>query len=119
VPTSTRSLPYPLGVTILDDKRVRYAVYSETADAVDFCIFDEHGSETAHRLTERTGHVFHGVIDGAGIGTRCGLRVHGPWDLENGVRHNAHKLLLDPHATAIEGPALPIRHPSNTSPISG
>ena len=59
--------------------------------------------KTAHRLTERTGHVFHGIIDGAGVGTRYGLRVHGPWDPENGLRHNAHKLLLDPHATAIEG----------------
>jgi len=103
VPTSIRSLPYPLGVTILDGNRVSFAVYSETADAVDFCVFDEHGSESAHRLSERTGHVFHGVIDGAGIGTRYGLRVHGPWDPENGLRHNAHKLLLDPNATAIAG----------------
>ncbi len=103
VPTSPRSLPYPLGVTILAENRVSFAVYSETADAVDFCVFDEHGSEQAHRLTERTGHVFHGVITGAGVGTRYGLRVHGPWDPENGLRHNPHKLLLDPHATAIEG----------------
>lgn len=72
-------------------------------DAIDFCVFDEHGVETAHRLTERTGHAFHGIVDGAGIGTRYGLRVHGPWDPENGLRHNAHKLLLDPHATAVEG----------------
>ena len=103
MPTPPRSLPYPLGVTILDKDRVSFAVYSETADAVDFCVFDEHGSEKAHRLTERTGHVFHGVIDDAGVGTRYGLRVHGTWDPENGLRHNANKLLLDPHATAVEG----------------
>ena len=103
MPNSQRSLPYPLGVTLLDDNRVSFALYSETADAVDFCVFDEHGSEQAHRLTERTGHVFHGIVDGAGVGTRYGLRVHGSWDPANGLRHNAHKLLLDPHATAIEG----------------
>jgi glycogen operon protein len=29
--------------------------------------------------------------------------VSGPWDPANGLRHNANKLLLDPHARAIEG----------------
>jgi len=79
------------------------AVYSETADTVEFCSFDETGSEIRTRLTERTGHVFHGIVPGAGVGTRYGLRVHGPWDPANGLRHNGNKLLLDPHATAVEG----------------
>ncbi|MEF2977665.1 glycogen debranching protein GlgX [Subtercola sp. YIM 133946] len=97
-----RSLPYPLGVTLLDGA-ISFAVYSETADAIDFCAFDDDGTETATRLTERTGHVFHGIVEGAGVGTRYGLRVDGAWNPENGLRHNKHKLLLDPHATAIEG----------------
>ena len=97
-----RSLPYPLGATLVD-RGVDMAVYSETADSVEFCSFDENGQETRTPLTERTGHVFHGIVPGAGIGTRYGLRVHGPWDPANGVRHNAHKLLLDPHASAVEG----------------
>jgi glycogen operon protein len=37
------------------------------------------------------------------VGTRYALRVDGPWDPHNGLRHNVNKLLLDPHATAIEG----------------
>jgi glycogen operon protein len=100
--SSTRSLPYPLGVTILEGA-VNFAVYSETADRIDFCVFDDEGAEHPVTLTERTGHVFHGIIEGAGVGTRYGLRVHGAWDPANGVRHNANKLLLDPHATAIDG----------------
>ncbi len=96
-----RSKPYPLGVRAVDGG-LHVAVYSETADAVDLCTFDEKGHETAHRLEERSGHVFHGFVPGYGIGTRYGLRVQGAWDPANGLRHNAHKLLLDPYATAIE-----------------
>ena len=100
--TYPRSLPHPLGVTLLDGA-ISFAIYSETADSVDFCSFDENGAETATRLTERTGHVFHGIVEGAGIGTRYGIRVDGPWNPAEGLRHNHHKLLLDPHATAITG----------------
>jgi isoamylase len=106
--SSPLSLPYPLGVTLLAEENgvsagVNVAVYSETADAIELCVFDDDGVETKHVLTERTGHVFHGLVDGVGVGDRYGLRVHGAWDPANGVRHNANKLLLDPHATAIEG----------------
>ncbi|ANP74653.1 glycogen debranching protein GlgX [Cryobacterium arcticum] len=97
-----RSLPYPLGATLVDGG-VDMAVYSETADSIEFCVFDEDGTETRTPLTKRTGHVFHGIVPGAGVGTRYGLRVHGPWDPANGVRHNPNKLLLDPHATAVSG----------------
>jgi glycogen operon protein len=99
--SAARSLPYPLGVT-LRDGGANVAVYSETADSINVCTFDGE-TETRTRLTERTGHVFHGVVDGMEIGTRYGLRVDGPWDPENGLRHNVNKLLLDPHATAVEG----------------
>jgi isoamylase len=47
--------------------------------------------------------VFHGLVPDMQIGTRYALRVDGPWDPANGLRHNVNKLLLDPHATAIEG----------------
>jgi glycogen operon protein len=47
--------------------------------------------------------VFHGLVDGVGPGTKYALRVHGAWDPAAGVRHNANKVLLDPHATAISG----------------
>jgi isoamylase len=93
--------PYPLGVSFQGDA-TNVAIYSETADSIDVCLFDG-DKETRVRLTERTGHVFHGIVDGMGIGSRYGIRVDGPWDPANGLRHNPAKLLLDPHATAIEG----------------
>ena len=103
MPATTRSFPYPLGVSLRGDDGANVALYSETADSVEVCLFDESGAETRVALTDRTGHVFHGVVPGMGVGTRYGFRVDGPWDPANGLRHNAHKLLLDPHATAIEG----------------
>ncbi len=95
------STPYPLGVT-LRENGLNVAVYSETAEAVDVAVFDSDGAETRHRLDQRTGHVFHGLVPG-GVGTRYGFRVHGEWEPGEGLRHNAAKLLLDPWAKAVEG----------------
>ncbi|WP_244444019.1 hypothetical protein [Clavibacter michiganensis] len=102
------SRPYPLGATVVArdgglPSGLNVAVYSETAEAIEVCVFDDDGTESRTRLSERTGHVFHGLVEGAGIGTRYGLRVHGEWDPARGLRHNPAKLLLDPYAIAIEG----------------
>jgi isoamylase len=101
--SNPRSLPHPLGATPRPDGTLDVAVYSETADAVDVAVFEADGSERTVRLDEHTGHVFHGLVPDAGVGTRYGLRVHGPWDPANGLRHNPANLLLDPYATAVEG----------------
>ncbi len=98
----TLSTPYPLGVTLRGDG-ANVAIYSETADAVTVCIFPEGGEEQQTRLEQRTGHVFHGLVEGLVPGTRYGIRVDGPWDPANGLRHNPAKVLLDPHATAVTG----------------
>jgi isoamylase len=97
-----RSFPYPLGVT-LRNGTANVAVYSASADAVEFCPFDDEGGEHRTPLSDRTGHVFHGLVADVAAGTRYGLRVHGEWNPAAGLRHNPHKLLLDPHATAISG----------------
>ncbi len=99
--TAPRSLPHPLGVTVVEGG-LNVAIYSETADAVFFCAFDGE-QETRTELPSRSGYVWHGFVPGAGVGTKYGIRVAGPWDPENGVRHNVNKLLLDPHALAISG----------------
>jgi isoamylase len=99
---TVRSLPYPLGVS-LTEAGTDIAVYSETADAIEVCVFDENGHETRTKLSHRTGHVFHGFVDNMGPGARYGLRVHGEWNPEKGLRHNPNKLLLDPYARAVEG----------------
>jgi glycogen operon protein len=99
----TVSSRHPLGVTPLDDGSANVAVFSSTADKVEFCLFDEDGNEHRTELTNRTGYTFHGIVDGVGPGARYGFRVSGPWDPANGLRHNGAKLLLDPYATAIDG----------------
>ena len=96
------SVPYPLGVT-LGDSGANVAIYSQSADSVEICVFDDDGTEIRSTLSERTGHVFHGLVPGIQVGTRYGIRVDGEWNPAAGLRHNANKLLLDPHATAIEG----------------
>jgi isoamylase len=101
--SQNRSFPFPLGVTLRGEGLANVAVYSASADAVEFCVFDEGGAERRTTLSERTGHVFHGLVEEVGVGTKYALRVHGAWDPKSGLRHNANKLLLDPHATAISG----------------
>jgi isoamylase len=92
--------PYPLGATY-DGVGTNFALFSETADYVELCLFDEHGNETRATLPEVDGFVHHGYLLGAGAGQRYGYRVHGPYDPERGLRCNPNKLLIDPYAKAI------------------
>ncbi|MGA3221386.1 MAG: alpha-amylase family glycosyl hydrolase, partial [Acidimicrobiales bacterium] len=94
--------PFPLGPTPTAEG-TNFAVSSEVADAVEVCFFDRDGHEQHIELPARTAHVFHGLVAGAGPGQRYGLRVHGPWAPAEGLRCNGAKLLLDPHATAVDG----------------
>jgi glycogen debranching enzyme GlgX/4-alpha-glucanotransferase len=97
-------VPEPLGVS-LDGDGVNVAVFSANATAILLCLFDEQDHETARiRLTERMGDIFHGHIAGIRPGQRYGLRAEGPHAPRDGHRFNAHKLLLDPHATVIDRP---------------
>ncbi len=95
-------LPFPLGATPVDGG-TNFAVASEVADSIEICLFDDGGTETQVQLPERTAHVFHGLLPDVGPGQKYGLRVYGPWDPAAGLRCNPNKLLLDPHATAIDG----------------
>jgi glycogen operon protein len=97
-----RGLPFPLGATPTSDG-LNVAVSSEIAEAVEVCLFDADGAEARVELPERTAHVWHGFLPGVGPGQRYGLRAHGPWDPAAGLRCNAAKLLIDPHATAVDG----------------
>ncbi len=96
---------FPLGATLIDNG-TNFAVYAENATAVDLCFFDEHypDRETFRtRITERTGDVWHILIQGVKAGQLYGFRMHGPYEPENGHRFNPHKLLIDPNAKAVAG----------------
>jgi glycogen operon protein len=95
--------PYPLGATY-DGTGTNFALFSEVAQRVDLCLFDERGRET-HRivLPEVTAFVWHGYLPNVTPGQRYGFRVHAPWDPTHGLRGNRHKLLMDPYARAVDG----------------
>ncbi|MEV6717726.1 glycogen debranching protein GlgX [Lentzea sp. NPDC051208] len=92
--------PYPLGAGY-DGVGTNFALFSEVAEYVELCLFDEDGSETRVRLPEVDGFVHHGYLLGVGPGQRYGYRVHGPYDPARGLRCNPNKLLIDPYAKAI------------------
>src|ERR1700744_3191229 len=108
LPSRSFSMPpwpgdsYPLGATY-DGAGTNFALFSEVAERVELCLFDDTGKETKIDLHEVDGFVWHGYLPGISPGQRYGYRVHGPYDPANGNRCNPHKLLLDPYAKAIEG----------------
>jgi glycogen operon protein len=93
---------YPLGAT-WDGEGVNFAVFSENAESVELCLFDDEGGETRAPLREVTAFVWHGYVPGLSPGHRYGFRMNGPYDPGNGKRFNPSKLLIDPYAQAIEG----------------
>ena len=93
---------YPLGA-FHDGAGTNFSIFSEIADRVELCLFDEGGTETKFDLPEVTSFCWHGYLPNVGPGQRYGFRVHGPWKPEEGHRCNPAKLLLDPYARAVEG----------------
>ncbi|MDT7629198.1 MAG: isoamylase, partial [Pseudonocardiales bacterium] len=94
--------PYPLGA-VFDGGGTNFSIFSEVADRVELCLFDDQDVETRVELPERNGLIWHGYLPRVGPGQRYGYRVHGPYDPAAGLRCNPSKLLLDPHAKAIDG----------------
>ncbi|HUZ21228.1 MAG TPA: glycogen debranching protein GlgX [Acidimicrobiales bacterium] len=99
---ATPGKPYPLGATY-DGVGTNFSIFSEVADRVELCLFDEWGRETRFTLPDETAHVHHGYLNGIGPGQRYGYRVHGPWRPSQGLRCNPEKLLLDPYGKAVDG----------------
>ncbi len=97
--------PWPLGATVRDGG-VNFAVFSGVAGKVEICLFDTDGKTETQRIALpcRSDAIWHGFVPGLQAGTRYGLRVHGPYDPEAGLRCNPAKLLLDPYARALDRP---------------
>jgi len=95
-------LPTPLGATY-DGSGTNFSLFSEIAERVELCLFDDGGEEKRIELPEVTGYCWHGYLPKVEPGQRYGFRVYGPWRPAEGHRCNHAKLLLDPYAKAIEG----------------
>ena len=96
--------PYPLGAN-WDGEGVNFALFSEHAEAVELCLFDQAGRRELHRvrIKDQTDQVWHCYLPEARPGLLYGYRVHGPYDPNKGHRFNPHKLLLDAYAKICRG----------------
>ena len=94
--------PYPLGANFLGNG-TNFSIFSEVAERVELCLFDEQGEETRINLPEATGYCWHGFLPDVKPGQRYGFRVHGPWEPHQGHRCNPNKLLIDPYTKVIDG----------------
>ena len=94
--------PFPLGAT-WDGEGTNFSIFSEHAEKVELCLFDDEGNEQRVELPEMDGFVWHVFLPGIQPGQRYGYRVHGPFDPSHGLRFNPSKLLLDPYARAVDG----------------
>ena len=93
---------YPLGATF-DGNGTNFALFSEAADRVVLCLFDDDRVETQIDLIEVDAHVWHAYLPQVQPGQLYGYRVHGTHDPARGLRANPRKLLLDPYAKAVSG----------------
>src|SRR5260221_886826 len=94
--------PFPLGPH-WDGTGTNFAIFSERAERVELCLFDEHGNEERIELRERTAYSWHCYLPGVGPGQHYGYRMHRPYEPTAGRRFNPAKLLIDPYAKAIDG----------------
>jgi len=94
--------PYPLGSNY-DGSGVNFSIFSENANGVELCLFDQAGKESRIKIKECTHNSWHIYLPDIKPGQLYGYRVYGPYDPGNGHRFNPNKLLIDPYARAIDG----------------
>src|ERR1039457_5610578 len=70
---------YPLGATY-DGAGTNFGLFSEVAERVELCLFDEDGQESRVGLHEGDGFGWHGYLPGVSPRQRYGYRVHGPYN---------------------------------------
>ncbi|WP_432547479.1 glycogen debranching protein GlgX [Kineococcus sp. SYSU DK004] len=105
-PPTRPARPHPLGVTPRSAEEgggADVAVLAAHADRVEVCVFSADGRETRTALPDVEHGVWYGHVPDLAVGSRYGLRTHGRWDPERGLRHNPAKLLLDPWARGLDG----------------
>jgi len=94
--------PFPLGAS-WDGSGTNFSIFSEHAERVELCLFDEKGNETRVEMPGRRALNHHCYAPSVGPGQRYGFRVHGSYAPDEGHRFNPCKLLIDPYAKAIDG----------------
>ena len=94
--------PFPLGA-VWDGSGTNFSVFSEHAERVELCLFDEAGNETCVEMPGHRALNHHCYLPGVGPGQRYGFRAYGAYAPHEGHRFNPAKVLIDPYAKAIDG----------------
>ena len=94
--------PFPLGAT-WDGGGTNFSLFSEHAERVELCLFDEDDEETAIEMTRAPGAQLALLSPRRGPGPALRLPRARPVRAAQGHRFNPAKLLLDPYAKAIDG----------------
>ncbi|MFC1755548.1 glycogen debranching protein GlgX, partial [Thermoproteota archaeon] len=94
----------PRGATIRKNG-VNFSIFSKYAKEVYLLLFDSPKGRVTDviKLKNRTGYIWHVLVEGIGAGQLYGYKVVGDYDPKHGKRFNEHKLLMDPYAKAITG----------------
>ena len=82
---------YPLGATF-DGTGTNFALFSEKAEKVELCLFDDDGEEISYTVSEVDGYVWHCYLPHVQPGQKYGYRVHGPYDPASGQRFNPNRM---------------------------
>ncbi len=97
----------PFGATPTPEG-INFAVFSRHAQQVDLVLFKEGREKPVAVIPldpnyNRTGDVWHILVQGLPFDILYGYRVHGPWAPKSGHRFDPKAILLDPYALAISG----------------
>ncbi len=107
-PLVRRGRSAPLGASVHGDG-VNFSVFSKNATRVDLLLFDREDASRPSRTIaldperNRTYHYWHVFVPGIGPGQIYAYRAHGPFQPSEGLRFDAHHLLLDPYGLAVVG----------------
>ncbi len=87
-----------------DENGVNFALFSEHAEKVELCLFDDIGQKELHRIPLHRGenHIWHTYVRGLSVGSKYGYRCYGKFLPEHGQRFNSAKLLIDPYARDLD-----------------
>jgi len=69
--------PFPLGQN-WDGHGTNFSLFSENAERVELCLFDDDGREERIAVEERTAFNWHCYLPGVGPGQRYGFRTSPP-----------------------------------------
>src|SRR3954452_17646768 len=98
-----RGDPYPLGAT-WNGRGVNVAVFSDNANSVDLCLFDDASSALESGrlpLPAMTGRIWHGYFPDLRPGRLYGFRAQGPYRPGAGHRFHPNKVLFARYAKAV------------------